>query len=189
MISLSINVIAPFISAFWGAFFGYRFSLKQRFSEDKKDVYYKLLEYLPASIPISQGDISQEYLSAGSPESSINLLKIRIEHYEQQLKNDSLALEQREVLEVKIDNSYYAIEQLEQYIEIFSRTLKSMAEFEHSQFFNLFKIYASNDVRKAYVHLNVAISNDYHACFNVPSNELNLLLDQLLFAIKADLNK
>jgi hypothetical protein len=163
--------------------------LKQRFSEDKKEVYYKLLEYLPASIPISQGDISQEYLSAGSPESSINILKIKIEHYEQQLKDYNLILEQRETLEAKLNNSYYAKEQLEQYIEFFSRTIKSTSEFEHSQFFNLFKIYASNDVRKAYVHLNVAISNDYHACFNVPSNELNILLDQLLFAIKADLNK
>jgi hypothetical protein len=189
MVPLLINIIAPFISAFLGAFFGYRFSLKQRFSEDKKEVYYKLLEYLPASIPISQGDISQEYLSAGSPESSINILKIKIEDYEKQLEKNNFTSEQREALEVKRSNSRYTIEQLERYIEFFSKTLKNIAEFERSQLFNLFKIYASNDVRKAYVRLNVAISNDYHACFNVPSRELNILLDQLLFAIKADLNK
>ncbi len=159
------------------------------FSEGKKEVCYKLLEYLPASIPISQGNISKEYLSAGSPESSINILKIKIKDYEKQLEKNNLASEQREALEVKCSNSRYTIKQLEQYIEFFSKTLKDMAEFEHSQFFNLFKIYASNDVRNAYVSLNVAISNDYHSCINVPSRELCILLDQLLFAIKADLNK
>jgi hypothetical protein len=187
--NLLINTITPFISAFLGAFFGYHFSLKKRFDKDKKEVYHNLLEYLPASISISQGDISQEYLSVGSPETSIDILKIKIEDYEKQLEKDNLTSEQKEILETKRNNSCYAIKQLNQYIEFFSKMLKDMSEFEHSRLFNLFKIYASNDVRNAYVHFNVAISNDYHACFNVPSRELNILLDQLLFAIKADLRK
>ncbi len=189
MVPLLINIVAPFLSAFLGAFFGYHFSLKKHFNEDKKEVYYKLLKYLPASIPISQGDISQEYLSAGSPEISINILKIKIEDYEKQLKNNNIASEQREDLEVKRSNSLYTIEQLEQYIEFFSKTLKEITEFECSQLFSLFKIYAKKDVRNAYMHLNTAISNDYYASINVPSRELNMLLDQLLFAVKADLIK
>lgn len=187
-----LSFITPFISAFCGAFFANHFFKKQRFKGDKKEVYNALIiNYLPVNIPISQGDLSLDYLAAGSPESSIRMLNIKIEHYEEQLKRHglTLTLEQRGTFETEISNCYYVIKKLEQYIKFFDETLKRLAEFEHSHFFNLFKIYANNNVRNAYVHLNIALNNDYYSIINIPSEKLNILLEQLLLSIKADLNK
>lgn len=189
IITLLINIIVPLISSFLGAFLGYRFSLKQRSAEQKMEVYNKLLAYLPVDMPISQGDILQNYLSAGPPESSIRILQIQITDYEKQLKDLNHTPERKRFLETEISNSRYAINQLEQYIEFFNKTMQTLSEFEHSQFFNQFKIYANSDVRKSYIQFSVAISNDYHSCINIQSKALNTLLDKLLFAIKCDMNK
>ena len=189
IITLVIDIVIPLISSFLGAFLGYQFSLKQRFSEHKKEVYYKLLEYLPINIPISQGDISQEYLSMGSPETSIRILQIRIDDYEQQLKHYAPTSEERELLKTEVSNSRYAINQLEQYMKVFNKIMQDLSEFKHLHYFNLFKIHANYDVRKAYAQFSVAISNDYHSSINVPSKVLNSLFDELLFTIKCDIHK
>lgn len=189
IITLLINITVPLISSFLGAFLGYRFSLKQRSTEQKVEVYNKLLAYLPADVPISQGDISQNYLSAGPPEISIKILQIQIDDYEEQLKDLNTNSERKRFLETEISNSRYTINQLEQYIEFFNKIMQALSELEHSQFFNRFKINANYDVRKAYMQFSVAINNDYNSSINIQSKVLNTLLDNLLTAIKLDMNK
>lgn len=188
VVPIIIGMIATIVSAFLGSFCGYKYSMKKSFCEDKKQIYYKLIEYLPASIILSQDDMDQMFISSGSPECSIRIIETKIEVLEKDLTTPKLKLDLKNKMITEIANLKSCLKELEQYNTMFNLIISSLDEYETSSHYNMLKIYGSNEVRQAFVNFSVAIKNDYYSNFNISSNVLDSLLNKLIFAIREELS-
>ena len=173
-----ISVAGTFIAAYLGSLWALKNVKKEKYFEERKQIYYELASILPIiDTCITQSDYLQDCQLGGTAENKIVIMEMKLHDAEDRLK----------IMQIEISNWEYRIKRHKEYLQEMGELHKKLEEFDKSGKKNLLRLFASARVWNSYVELSVALHNEYYCNLGVVKEDIVHHVNNLIFYMRNDL--
>ena len=186
-----ISVAGTFIAAYLGSLWALKNVKKEKYFEERKQIYYELASILPIiDTCITQSDYLQDCQLGGTAENKIVIMEMKLHDAEDRLKimqESQHTYNEMHEVEIEISNWEYRIKRHKEYLQEMGELHKKLEEFDKSGKKNLLRLFASARVWSSYVELSVALHNEYYCNLGVVKEDIVHHVNNLIFYMRNDL--
>ena len=186
-----ISVAGTFIAAYLGSLWALKNVKKEKYFEERKQIYYELASILPIiDTCITQSDYLQDCQLGGTAEHKIVIMEMKLHDAEDRLKimqESQHTYNEMHEVEIEISNWEYRIKRHKEYLQEMGELHKKLEEFDKSGKKNLLRLFASARVWNSYVELSVALHNEYYCNLGVVKEDIVHHVNNLIFYMRNDL--
>lgn len=186
-----VSVAGTLFAAYFGACWALKNAKKEKYFEERKEIYCKLVEILPViEYFMAQSDYMEGCLIGGNPENKIASMKIKLEDAEKRLallEKHEYTSEQRYEIETEISNWNYRIEKHELYLQEMKSVRGKLEDFEKSGKINVLRLFASQEVLNSYTRFRVALDNEYMCNIGVTKEDVVYHIKNTISYMREDL--
>ena len=186
-----ISVAGTFIAAYLGSLWALKNVKKEKYFEERKQIYYELASILPIiDTCITQSDYLQDCQLGGTAENKIVIMEMKLHDAEDRLKimqESQHTYNEMHEVEIEISNWEYRIKRHKEYLQEMGELHKKLEEFDKSGKKNLLRLFASAEVWSSYVHFEVALHNEYYCNIGVKKDDIVYHINNLILGMRNDL--
>lgn len=182
---------ASFVAAYLGGFFGLKNSKREKFFEERKNIYYKLVSILPVVGNFkTQSDF--DYGSRGNcnAEDQISNMNVKLECAEEELeriKKNNEKNSRASEAETEVRNLKFLINKQKEYLKNINQLNEKLKKFESEGNKNLLRLFASPEVLKGYNNFKVALNNEYNCSGISTTEDIVYHINNIIFFMRRDL--